>query len=206
MSESTSKKILDSALTALLKGLELSPWVKVPTTFIIEKSERGRAQASIALHMARLGDLQHALQIASQINSNIWRTWIEKQLMIAARFDGKGPTSTSGAVPFEQGVDESPTEPEPWLKELRLRARENKVWNCLLEFIQRHPNMANLNEFWVQPCSSAGEQFFTCLRNYSRSDLLREMRCLIPVLAKYGSKDDLIAVDLSVRDVGKWWQ
>ena len=34
------KKILDSALLALLKGLELSPWVKVPATFIAELSKR----------------------------------------------------------------------------------------------------------------------------------------------------------------------
>ncbi|PWU21322.1 MAG: hypothetical protein C5B50_01970 [Verrucomicrobia bacterium] len=40
MSDTTAKKILDSALTALLKGLELSPWIKVPATFISELSKR----------------------------------------------------------------------------------------------------------------------------------------------------------------------
>ena len=40
MNEPASKKILDSALAALLQGIELSPWVKVPTTFIAELSKR----------------------------------------------------------------------------------------------------------------------------------------------------------------------
>jgi hypothetical protein len=40
MNDSTTKKILDSALTALLKGLELSPWVKVPAEFVRELSKR----------------------------------------------------------------------------------------------------------------------------------------------------------------------
>ena len=40
MGDSTSKKILDSALAALLKGLELTPWVKVPATFVSELSAR----------------------------------------------------------------------------------------------------------------------------------------------------------------------
>ena len=40
MGETTSKKILDSALTAMLKGLELSPCIKVPATFIAELAKR----------------------------------------------------------------------------------------------------------------------------------------------------------------------
>ena len=40
MGDSASKKILDSVLVALLKGLELSPWVKVPATFVAELSSR----------------------------------------------------------------------------------------------------------------------------------------------------------------------
>lgn len=42
MGDTPLKKVLDSALNALLKGLELSPWVKVPATFVAELSSRFR--------------------------------------------------------------------------------------------------------------------------------------------------------------------
>lgn len=42
MSDSTRRKILDSALAALLKGFELSPWVGLPATFVAELSKRFR--------------------------------------------------------------------------------------------------------------------------------------------------------------------
>ena len=44
--DSTSKKILDSALNSLLKGLELSPWIKVPATFVAELSKRFKSLPS----------------------------------------------------------------------------------------------------------------------------------------------------------------
>ena len=67
MGESPTKKVLDSALKALLAGLELSPWVKIPATFVTELSSRFRGLSEPekqALATAAQEDVRDALPAA----------------------------------------------------------------------------------------------------------------------------------------------
>jgi hypothetical protein len=64
MSASTPSRILDSALVALLQGLQLSPWIKVPATFIAELSKRFSTlpdEEKKGLQLASPGDIASSL-------------------------------------------------------------------------------------------------------------------------------------------------
>jgi hypothetical protein len=170
---------------------------------IVDREERGRAQAFISLHQARHERLEQALLLARQIESTNWRAWSVAHLEQEA--NGIGPRST----PERNSVAEQPTEgssdEDPCVRVLIAKA-DHKAWSALGAYIHRDNSVCNLADFWRGPIASKGMHFLGYFDTELRPVFLAEIRNLVPFIARFGVREDLMAIDHATRDVGRWWR
>jgi hypothetical protein len=76
------------------------------------------------------------------------------------------------------------------------------VVRSLAAYVRAGGSKPDLSAFWR---STQGAQFFKVFAGVFRPDFWREVRQLIPVLARYGANGDLIGLDRATRDVGASW-
>jgi hypothetical protein len=175
------------------------------TDTIVSQEERGRAQAMMCLHMARLGKRKQAIVVASGIGSEVWRAWTDTHLRTLTASEA---WDTQGAVEVcsEATKLQTASEGDSWLKNLALLARYNVAWSSLLLHIQGESPHPELARFWDLPCPKSGLRFFDCFQRTGRRQFVKEMRHLIPVIARFGAKEDLLAIEQATREVSGWWR
>jgi hypothetical protein len=169
---------------------------------IIDRDERGRAQAHISLYQARLGHVKEALALSSQIDSDRWRAWANAYLVTLAQLEN---TSTSASLAPSQSLPSHPAQVESWYRTLIERTEKPPAWDALIAHLKKGSPRPDLAAFWGMACPPTGLKFFEVLDRLLRPEFMREMRYLVPAMASYGIKEDLLALDRVTRDVGIWW-
>jgi hypothetical protein len=169
---------------------------------IVNREERGRAQALISLHQARHGFVDQASLLAEQIDSENWREWTRAHLSRAI-------DRTLVSVPRESssvaGSSTDSQEEDSCAKVLRDRSG-HPAWSALGTYVSKSTRPLNLADFWREPIANTAQHFLSYFDTELRADFLREMRDLVPVLARFSTREDLIAIDRVTKAVGHWWR
>jgi hypothetical protein len=166
------------------------------------REERGRAQAYISLHQARIGNLREAVEQAKKVASLSWREWVEARISSAS--ESVLPANPVHAFPSASKV--SVTTPlGSWVKSVELGVETYAGCLPLLQFIKTHKSGRPLAEFWSMVDAKTGKRFFDHCDGMLRLELMEAMGRIVPVLGAYGNRDDLIALEETTRKVGLWW-
>jgi hypothetical protein len=167
---------------------------------VADREERGRAQALVSLYQAGYGYLERGLILAGQIQSKIWRDWALAHLSKCPAVPPVRKTGTALGEKSVGSVDEDRCE------KILFEKAKREPWAALSNYIHAGQSGRDLTGFWREPIPPSQKYFLDYFDTELRRDFLEEMRCLVPVVAKYGTKDDLVGIDRATRDIGRWWR
>ena len=167
---------------------------------VLDRDERGRAQAHILLFRARLGGILVVAKDIKDIESEHWRSWA------AALLTADADPVASPQPSIKTFSRKAAPSPPPWLHQIRHRAAEQPAWHWLFEMLG-HAGSKELSvaDLCTKPLPPQNLPFLDQLRDRLRPGLLDDLRLLIPVVISSGSRRDLERLQENVRTVVSWW-
>jgi hypothetical protein len=170
---------------------------------IDDVEEASRANSFICLNLARFGNIDRALAHAQYIASDRWRVWTSCQLeltnrTVPSRCDPQIPIAPMQNCPQEVDFEE-------WFSDLPRETKECPSIGALMEFLRSCEDDRSLSKFWMAVDKSGRSRFFGPFAGMIRRECVRVMRSTLPIIGRWGTRQDLVDVDRQFATIARWW-
>jgi hypothetical protein len=178
---------------------------------IIEREERSKAYAMLALYSAGRGRLEKARELANGVTTSHWKDWINTRLASLNQVHQRSTSSTPSQIVSERDIAQPLKTQFESIREITeslLEAGINSNELRQLHIMAMNNNSLGLSvaarRFWSETIGE-NETYLQSISRQPRHLLLKELRKIAPLLNASISKTEAKEVISIVGLVSTWW-